>query len=129
MLNVETETIVRKTIVDCRTLSIPECHYLMGIGWHEFFNDKSKNNTDDYKLDELTTMNNLFFHFYNGWTMRCNPNDKSITITIKDVGLVDILPTLDGDGIEVCYWGEDESLIYTCTFTIEELIEIEIAEV
>lgn len=129
MLNVKTETIVREVITDCRKLSVPECHYLIGAGWHEFFNDKSKNDTDEYDLDELKVMNNLYFYFFDGWSMRCNPNDGSVTITIGENGWIDIVPKLDGSGIEVCYWGEDESLLYTCSFTIEELIEMEIAEV
>lgn len=114
MIKLKTKTV--EYIDDARGLDRPDWTFLITAAIYECL-DK----TSDAGI--ISTMWGFRNHIICDWTMRCNPNDCSMTITTED-GHIDILPTINEDGLEVFFFDNvDDSPIYSTIFSIDDLID------
>lgn len=122
MLNATTKVVRVTTITDVTSLSIAEIHYLIGMGWYEYLNNPVHN--DEYM--NRTMMKELHWESYHHYTISTNPIDRSLVFTCgKNCGTtyrVEILPSLNGDGIDVLFKTDTEKILYFAHWTIEELV-------
>lgn len=112
-------------IDDARSLSTAEWSYLITMGWFEYFDQDE----DKMHLEDMNTINKIHSGLWHGHTMHCNPNDGSVTVTVKDAGHVDIVPTIDGETLEVYFFNEcDDTPIWVSKWGIDNLYDSGIIE-
>lgn len=121
MLNTTTKTVRITTITDVTSLSMSEIHYLIGMGWYEYLS----NPVHDADYMDRIAMKELHWESYRSYSITTNPINHSLVFTcgLGTTYRVEILPSLNGDGIDVIFKTDTGKVLYFSHWTVEELVD------